>query len=351
MAKEKINYYDITTLWNTKAQYIIPIGQRSNGKSYSARGKVIENFKNNKEKFVYLRRWKEDIKTKSVENYFDKPQLKKIIGRDVADTVKAQQNNIYLAKTDEDGNIIKGEQIGYYLALNECERYKSWVFENVTTIIFEEFITDQMYLVDEPKLLQQIVSTIARMNSVRVILIGNTLSRVCPYFSEWCLEGVLKQKQNTIEIYHFHVEDGTIDIAVENCGTTNYKNTMFFGQTAKQIVSGEWDTYNLPSRPKGNWETVYEILVKYQSFNFIMQLQVDDIGNKIVFIYPSTNDRKIDRVIQEDFANNIMINNRLKNNIKAEVLISDCFRNNKVCYSDNLTGTDFKHVKEAFRFI
>ena len=105
---------------------------------------------------------------------------------------------------NEKGEEVKLAECGTYCALNEYERYKSWAFVDYSYILYEEFITDGVYLNDEPRLLQQFVSTVARLKRITVILIGNTLSRVCPYFNEWCLEGVLKQKQGTIEVYHFH---------------------------------------------------------------------------------------------------------------------------------------------------
>ena len=40
MAKKK--YYDITNLLNTKAQYMILLGQRANGKSYQCKKTVLE---------------------------------------------------------------------------------------------------------------------------------------------------------------------------------------------------------------------------------------------------------------------------------------------------------------------
>ena len=65
MAKK--HYYDISSMLATKAQYMILLGQRSNGKSYQAKMTVLTNAYKNKRKFVYLRRWKEDIKQKSTE--------------------------------------------------------------------------------------------------------------------------------------------------------------------------------------------------------------------------------------------------------------------------------------------
>ena len=268
------------------------------------------------------------------------------------DGIVAWNGTIYFSKINEKGEKVKGKEIGKYCALNEYERYKSWAFVNFTYILYEEFITDNIYLTDEPRQLQQFVSTVARHRQITVLLIGNTLSRVCPYFSEWCLDGVLKQKQGTIEVYHYHMEDNVIDIAVEYCANANFENKMFFGQTAKQIVSGEWDTVEVPKLPRkqSEYENVYEVLVEYQKFQFVLNLLVEPIdGGVICFVYPFTGQRKIDRKITEQFSDNPMISARLDTSKRPEYLISECFRLGKVCYSDNLTGADFKHVNEVFR--
>ena len=268
------------------------------------------------------------------------------------DSIVAWNGGIYFSKKNEKGQTVKSKEIGVYCALNEYERYKSWAFIDYDYILYEEFITDKTYLNDEPRLLQQFVSTVARLGKITVLLIGNTLSRVCPYFHEWCLEGVLKQKQGTIEIYHFHVDESVIDIAVEYCANTNNENKMFFGQSAKQIVSGEWDTKDVPKLPRKQYEyeKVYEILIEYQAFKFVIELLVEPVyGGLICFVYPFTGNRKFDRIITDNFSDNPFITNRLDTSKKPELLISNCIKSGKVCYSDNLTGSDFTHVISEFR--
>lgn len=347
----KKQYYNITNLLQTKAQYMILLGQRSNGKSYQAKNLVLENAYNNKRWFVYLRRYKADIKTKAVETYFADMPISKITKGEYTG-ISAWNGSIYFTYVNDKGDTVKGLEIGKYCALNEYERYKSWAFVDFDYILFEEFITDSTYLNEEPRQLQQFVSTVARHRSITVLLIGNTLSRVCPYFNEWCLEGVLKQKLGTIEIYHHHFEDSIIDIAVEYCANANYENKMFFGQTAKQIVAGEWDTVEVPKLPRKQeeYDLVYEVLVEYQKFQFVLNLLIEPInGGVIVFVYPFTGQRKIMRKITEQFSDNPHITARLDTTKKPEYMISECFRIGKVCYSDNLTGADFKHVNEVFK--
>lgn len=348
---KKKKYYDITNLLQTKAQYMILLGQRANGKSYQAKLTVLTDAYKNNRWFVYLRRYKADIKTKSVEAYFSDMDINAITKGEY-DTIVAWNGALYFGLHTETGEIAKGTEIGRYCSLNEYERYKSWAFVDYDWVLYEEFITDNAYLVDEPKQLQQFVSTVARHRSITVLLIGNTLSRVCPYFSEWCLEGVLKQKLGTIEIYHYHFDDGTIDIAVEYCANADFQNKMFFGNAAKQIVSGEWDTNEVPKLPRkqNEYELIYELMVEYQKFQFVLNLLVEPIeGGLIVFVYPFTGIRKIQRKITEQFSDNPFISARLDLTRRPEYLINECFRTGKVCFSDNLTGTDFKHVNEVFK--
>lgn len=359
MAKKQ--YYDITNLLSTNAQYLMMLGQRANGKSYQVKKTIIEDFIENGHRFVYLRRYKADIKQSAVESYFlDMPVDKFTKGE--YEGICAYQGSFYFYNRDEEtGKLIKGNCIGQYCALNEAIRYKSNVFKDVKNIVYEEFITDTVYLTDEPRLLQQFVSTVIRREEGRVFLVGNTLSRVCPYFNEWSLTGVLRQAQGTIQIYNYHTKDtdgkeSVIKLAVENCATTNYENTMFFGRASKQIVSGEWDVHDLPKLPRKQeeYEKVYELLVEYQSFTFVLCLMVEPIeGGMVVFIYPRSekSKRKIARKITRVFSDNLFETAQLNPKNSAESHMIECFRLGKVCYSDNLTGEDFKHVNEEMRIV
>lgn len=347
----KIKYYDISNMLSTNAQYMILLGQRANGKSYQAKVTALKAAYYDNKRFVYLRRWREDIKTKAVQAYFGDMPVYTITNGEY-DHIKVWNGEIFFARFNEEGKEEKSNCIGRACALNESERYKSWVFKDYEYILFEEFITDKAYLLEEPRQLQQFVSTVARNERIHVLMIGNTLSRVCPYFSEWCLEGVLNQKQGTIDIYHYHTDSGVIDIAVEYCANVNNQNKMFFGQTAKQIVSGEWDTVDVPKLPRKyyEYEKVYELLLKYQKFEFVIELLVEPKeGGTLCHIYPSTKGRKIYRVITDTFSDKPNITTKLDTKKKPEAIMANCFRLDKVCFSDNLTGSDFKNIMNVFR--
>lgn len=350
-------YYDLKPLLNTGCNYLILYGMRSNGKSYQVKKHIIEDALNGKN-FVYLRRWSEDIKAAAAAAYFDDMPFNELTGGQYAG-IMAYQGYFYFYNPGEDDKPVKcGGAIGRYCALNLYERYKSQVFKDVENVVFEEFLTDRFYLgtteKPEPKLFMQFISTVARDQNIKVFMVGNNLSRVCPYFSEWgMLKNIMVQKPGTIDIYHLRGENGVVDIAVENCEVVETKSRMFFGTAAKQIVNGEWDVDEVPKllKPYEFYDMLYELTVIADEFKYIMQLMIDDQnGGAFVFVYPNTTDRKTMRILTPEFHTDPYITKGFRRDIKAECLMAECIRAGKICYSDNLTGTDFRQVMAKYDF-
>lgn len=351
MAQKK-QYYDITNLLSTNAQYMILLGQRANGKSYQVKKTLIENAYAGNGKFVYIRRWDREVKASIAANYFDDCPIETITNGKY-NRAYARQGNIYLINDNNENALEDKMHVGHYISLNRAVNVKSNVFNDVKWAVFEEFITDDAYLYLEPEKLMQVISTYFRDNDGHVFLVGNTITRVCPYFSYWCLKGALTQQQGTIEIYHHTCDDGdVVDIAVENCAPVEKKNNMFFGSAAKQIVSGEWQTRDMPKLPRTQleYDVVYEIEFEYQMFRFCLQLLVEPKeGGVLVFVYPMTKKRKIYRKIRDTFSDLPNVTNKLDARIKPEAVMIDCFRLNKVCYATNLCGADFTQIMSEMK--
>lgn len=347
-------YYRLDNLLDCKCNYMILYGMRSNGKSYAVKEYTLRRAYENGEAFVYLRRWSEDIKAKDVAAYFDDMPVSDLT-RGEWDSVTAYQGYFYFSTLGEDDKIKRSTKpIGRYCSLNQAERYKSQVF-NAERIIYEEFLTDKIYLGSaakpEPDILLQFVSTVARDRNIQIFLIGNTISRVCPYFSCWGLHGTLKQRPGEIMLYHLKGDNGVVDIAVENCEVVATESKMFFGNVSKQIISGEWEVHEVAKleKPQEFYELLYEVLIKSDDFQYILALLHDqETGGSCIFVYPSTKGRKIRRVITNKFSPDPFVSNGLKPEIKAEALMLKLFNEGKVCYSDNLTGTDFRQVIDQY---
>lgn len=352
MGEKKINYYNSKAIRDTGALYLMILGQRANGKSYEVKKQCLTEAWEDGKEFIYLRRWDMDIKQSQIEQYFADAPID-LITHHEADCLYVYQKRIWFARTDENGKKIKIRVCGYAIALSQDEHYKSNIFPQVGNIIFEEFISANYYLPREPSRLQQFISTILRQREGHVYLIGNTISRVCPYVSEWGLVNLARQKQGTIEIYKLKTgeidedtgEEIIVEIAVEYSEALNHKNKMFFGLTGKNINSGVWETQAQPHLPKNpdKYTLMYEIVIEYDNFKFYCRFLMDEDGSPFWYVEPKTTEiQKGTRVISNKVYTDYLKTRGFKPLNGSESMAFDyMLRNNKVFFSDNLTGTDF----------
>ena len=68
------------------------------------------------------------------------------------------------------------------------------------------------------------------------------------------------------------------------------------------------------------------------------------VENQWVYVYPYTQTRRIRRHITTEFSTDPFYSVGLKDTIPAEVKIKELMKEQKICFSDNLTGSDFKAV-------
>lgn len=344
-------YYRLDNILAKDAMYNIPISERNIGKSYAVKERVLTRAYNSDAQFVYLRRFDRDVTASTVENYFGDMPIS-IITNGEYTGISTYRGAIFFCNFDVNGKSKRGKKIGHYIALNNDERTKSQAFPLVTDIIYEEFVTTKTYLPDEPTRLQNLVSTIFRERDGKVWLIGNKINRICPYFTEWQLTNIPRQKNGTIDVYNFTRYDADGDeivtkIAVENCNSFNSQSKMFFGSAAKSITGGEWETKEYPHLQDKyeNYERLYEVEFFDCGFTFILQLLMTKSGDLVIYCYPKTKaTRNIQRKITTNFSENRLTTVNFNVNIRAEKMMKELLQQNKICFSDNLTGTDFNQV-------
>ena len=116
MSKQK--YYDLGPILSKNCNYNIIYGMRSNGKSYAVKKYCVEQALKDRH-FVYLRRWREDIKTKEVASYFDDLPFNELTNGEYQGII-AYQGYFYFYSIDEETDKPKrGKLAGRYCALNE----------------------------------------------------------------------------------------------------------------------------------------------------------------------------------------------------------------------------------------
>ena len=357
---KKGKYYSLQRILDTDSIYKILFGERSNGKSYAVKVEVLKDVWGDLKhrKFVYLRRWREDVVNKGGEDYFadmeeddsGNRKVEEITGGEYT-CIAEYRGELYFANRDEMGKKVRGVMIGKIVVMTGDTHHKSRAYVGYFNIVFEEFITDKGYLNGEVKTLMSIVSTILRRREGRVFLIGNTITQQCPYFREWELVNVPKQKQGTIDVYTYvsteRDENGdqiVVKIACEYCEDSAGTSKVIFGN--KMITTGEWQTDEKNHLPLvyGEYERHLSVLVDDELTLFRIDLLSYE-RQPLLYIHEDTRKwtdyDRYDIVITDRFYHEPKYVRRLSAYPKICAIFKRLFDIGKVCYEDNLIGTTF----------
>lgn len=350
----------------SEAGYFLLLGNRGPGKSTDTAAYFLTRaWKESDFEFGYVRRYDRDTKDSVVCRYFD--HLREFIYNltyHEYDCVVCFRQDLYFAKT-EGMKTVRGKRIGSAFAINQGEHYKSLHWENINNLIVEEIIPENgNYLPNEPDRLQEICSTIFRERAkipgcCHVYLIGNTLSRNCPYFNEWGLESVRKMKLGQINKIVNHGVDSkgheyNITIAVEMCVSDAVGSGLAIGQRSASINACEvWTGKRHPCLywhdMTDKYSMLYDVEICENGFSFLMKLLCNnETGDLVLYVYPNTRSRRAEsgRKITSEFSENRQVTKYLDRQNRAESIMVDLLREGKVYFSDNLTGDDFTSVIE-----
>lgn len=355
MANKKIVHYNMDNIDKENGDINFILGERSNGKSYQLKHKkAIEKYLKTGKRFILMRRWKEEISPAKVEQYFKDVNIEKLTDGKY-NCIVVYTKKIYFGWFDiEKFKTTRGEHIGYVVALSTEQSYAGASYLDVEDIIFEEFISRDSYLANEPDKLMNFYCTVDRKRkTTKIWLCGNTISRVCPYFDDWGIYNILKrQKQGTIETTFVEsTDDDKVKIAIEYCSSTG-ASSHTIGKHKNMLNSGDWQSDPQPHLEKSlkMYKELYKFIFQFQSFKFIATyLQDKEEKNKTCwFVKPYSgkiNDKtlvisdtiKVSRYWQRDIYNISLKNQRLQN-------LLNTFKENNIFYSDDMCGTEFKQV-------
>ena len=253
-----MKYYSLNKINKKNATYNVIFGERSNGKTYATLKQVLENYFSDGSQFAYIRRWSVDVQPKRMNNLFnaiiEDGYLEKLSGGKFT-AIFYRTGRFYLCTYNDKGKPIYNEEdiIGYAFSLSENEHNKANSYPKVTTIIFDEFLTNKIYLPDEFILFMNTVSTIVRQRTnVKIYMLGNTVNKFCPYFKEMGLTNILSMKQGSIDIYTYG--DSKLKVAVEYADSKKKfkKNNFYFAfnnPKLKMITGGSWELNIYPHAP------------------------------------------------------------------------------------------------------
>lgn len=242
---------------------------------------------------------------------------------------------------------------GYVMALSTEQHSSGASFLDVDTIIFEEFMERGAYISNEVAKFDAFYSTIDRKRgTTRVFMVGNSISRVCPYISGWGLEKIFSSiKQGEIKTKEIAKENNTIKIAIEYCKSSGGKS-MSLSSAGGMVDSGSWQTFPQPKLQKSKkyYKILYRFGFEFKDFKFLCEYLEDKQNHELVwFIYPYFKKEFKDDllVISDVIKSSIFYQTDIYNiTLKSEKLknLLSTFKESNIFYSDDLCGTDFKQV-------
>ena len=161
--------YDRVISYNAFLNFLI--GERGVGKTFGASEFVTRQFIKKGHEFVYLRRYKTDL---------DK-------GRKKFFSALINENKFPDNKLEVKGNTfyIDDKIAGYAMTLSTAHQFKSSNFPKVKYIIFDEFLIENgqsHYLKNEVNTFLGLIESVARMNDVKILCLGNATNDINPYF-------------------------------------------------------------------------------------------------------------------------------------------------------------------------
>lgn len=353
---KKPKYYDISHLIKDypDAHYYMAFGERSNGKTYSAVKYAIDRYFKHGEQFAYIRRFGEDVKRKNLQTllaaHIENGLIESFSGGAFSLVNYTGGKFIAYRYDEETGKTISDkEPMGYAFDLNSMEHHKSTSYPKVTTVIFDEFLSRQGYLANEFVLFMNTLSTIIRDRiNVNIFMIGNTVNKYCPYFSEMGLSHIKDQKPGSVDVYNY--ADTGLSVVVEYCDPMSKrggkKSDVYFAFDNPQlqmITSGSWEIAIYPHlinkyRPK---DVMYQFFICFDEAILHCNLIVTN-DEYYIFVHPKTTPIKDD---SKDIVYTNIPNGKwnyrvgiLNQRDKLSLTIAKIIKENRVFYSDNETG-------------
>lgn len=352
MAKSK--FWDIRPIKNIPAQYRLVYGERSNGKTYGVLKDMLSSFLEKGNQFAYIRRWPDDIKVRKMQQLFEALCANGEVTRLSEgrwNGIKYRHGKFFLIATDGEETVECERPFAFTFSISAMEHDKSIAYPGIKSIVFDEFISRVSYIPDEFQLFMNVLSTLIReRDDVEIWMLGNTVSKDCPYFREMGLKHIYQQEPGTIDTYHYKKNGQELTIAVEYTKNIAAKKSdkyfIFDNPKMEMITGGAWELAIYPHlfekyKPS---QVIYMFFIIYRD----VTLQCEIIEGKrgtFIFVHNKTSPLKDN---EEDLVYSVepsaKTNHRVditmpQYNIEKKIL--QMIRFERICFQDNEIGEVF----------
>lgn len=317
---DKSIFYSPERIISFNALLNLIIGERGVGKTYNFKVYAVKRFLNKGKQFAYIRRYETDLEA-SVGNTNDNKFFEQIRNEFPNSTFKISKSK-KVRKLYIDNKIC-----GYAIPLSGADSLKSSSYENVDTIIYDEFQlkegSTQHYLRNEPEIILDIIETIGRLRDIRVYCLGNAISSTSPLMSYFDLT----LPYNTdIKLF----KDGTI--AVEYIKNEKYREVKKASRFGKLIDGTKYGKYAIDNEFLTDSKAFIRKKDKNAKFYFILYVNGKSYG------------------IWRDFKNQVMyISNDIDPNCPIKFAINETDHNESTIFAKVRSNFWFKQIINHYR--
>ena len=251
MSVNKSVWFDVDKVLSYNALLNFVVGYRGVGKTYGCKIWAIKHFLKTGKKFIYLRRFKEEIHGDDIKQFFVQIQND--------ERVRAHE---FLVKGRQ--FYIDGVHCGQAIYLTIQQNKKSVSYDEYDTIIFDEFIIEkgyQHYLPNEPLKLYNFIDTVFRLReNCRCICLANSINWTNPYFTFF--------KFTPMEKGYQLIKDGTVLLNVYD--NESFKEMRSKTRFAKMVEGTAYDDMAMQNK----FEDVSDDFIKPRPKNGILQFNI-----------------------------------------------------------------------------
>ena len=273
-------YYDGTKLLSTldinnnKPEIYICTSNRSAGKTTWFSRYAVNKFLKNGEKFMLLYRFNYELDDIADKFFKD---ISTLFFNDATMVSKSRANGIYHEL------FIDKKSCGYAVSMNSADQLKKYshLFSDTSRILFDEFQSEtNHYCPNEIKKFISIHTSVARgqgeqIRYVPVIMIGNPVSIINPYYVELGISNRLRENTKFLKGDGFVLEQGFVepDSKAQQLSAFNraFANNEYVAYSAQNVYLND----NKAFIEKMNGNSNYIATIKYQGNNYAVREYAD----------------------------------------------------------------------------
>lgn len=334
-------YYKFDAVRSYNAPWMFIAGGRGIGKTFGCKENAVRDFIRKGDMFIYLRRYKDELKTS--KNTFFADFEYKFPKHDFR--VMGSEAQIAPIKTrGEKGR--EWQTMGYFISLSTAQGVKSVAFPRVKTIIFDEFIIEKgniHYLPDEATVFLNFFNTVDRaMDKTRVFFLANAVSIMNPYFIKY---NIMPEKGDEFIKRSFNGDLFIVAHFPDSQAFADVVNETRFGKFIRGTEYAEYAVQNQFADNHDNLLSVKDYRARYQfsleAHNGTFSIWLDSVANEWFVQKKRPKDEKMFTLLPERMSKD---KTYIQFNDKMLGFLRTAFRHGRVTFDHPSTRNTFTEI-------